>query len=111
MDPFNSRFILKEKRWLWIDYDKGISIILVGFGHALASLDGHVTDLSAYPFFTYIGTFLYGFRMPLFFIVSGLLVARSLNKKGLNNYIGDRTNNILYPLAIWGFIEITFQIL
>lgn len=111
MDPFNSRFILKEKRWLWIDYDKGISIILVGYGHALTSLDGHVADLSAYPFFTYIGTFLYGFRMPLFFIVSGLLVARSLNKKGLNAYIGDRTNNILYPLAIWGFIEITFQVL
>jgi len=111
MDPFNSRFILKEKRWLWIDYDKGISIILVGYGHALASLDGHAPDLSAYPFFTYIGTFLYGFRMPLFFIVSGLLVARSLNKKGLSAYIGDRTNNILYPLVIWGFIEITFQVL
>lgn len=111
MDPFNSRFILKEKRWLWIDYDKGISIILVGYGHALDSLDGHAPDLSAYPFFSYIGTFLYGFRMPLFFIVSGLLVGRSLNKKGLGNYVGDRTNNILFPLLIWGFIEITLQII
>lgn len=110
-DPFNSKFILNEKRWLWVDYDKGISIILVGYGHALGTLEGHGQDLSAYPFFNYIGTFLYGFRMPLFFIVSGLLVGRSLNKKGLGNYIGDRTNNILYPLLVWGFIEISFQII
>src|ERR1700743_2071236 len=109
MDPFNSRFILKEKRWLWIDYDKGISIMLVGYGHCMDALSGHAMDLQSYHGFTYFGTFFYGFRMPLFFIISGLLVGRSLNKKGLGNYIGDRTNNILYPLLIWGFIEITMQ--
>jgi fucose 4-O-acetylase-like acetyltransferase len=110
MDPFNSKFILKEKRWLWIDYDKGISILLVGFGHCMAALEGHAADLSAYPGFTYFGTFFYGFRMPLFFIISGLLVGRSLKKKGLNGYVGDRTNNILYPLLVWGIIEITLQL-
>jgi fucose 4-O-acetylase-like acetyltransferase len=111
MDPFNSHFILKEKRWLWIDYDKGISIILVGYGHCYMILKDHGLALDNYPFFNYIGVFLYGFRMPLFFIVSGLLVAKSLNKKGLSAYIGDRTNNILYPLCIWGFLQITLQIL
>ncbi len=111
MDPFNSKFILKEKRWLWVDYDKGISIMLVGYGHCMATLNGHAADLSSYPFFTYFGAFFFGFRMPLFFIISGLLVGRSLNKKGLNNYIGDRTNNILYPLMIWGAIQITLQII
>ena len=109
MDPFNSQFILKEKRWLWIDYDKGISIMLVGYGHCLDSVNRHA-DLAAYPFFTYIGTFLYGFRMPLFFIISGLLVGKSLNKKGLSGYVSDRTNNILFPLLVWGFIEISMQI-
>lgn len=109
MDPFNTQFILKEKRWLWVDYDKGISIMLVGYGHCLMALDMH-TNFSAYPFFHYIGTFLYGFRMPLFFIISGLLVGKSLNKKGLGGYISDRTNNILFPLLVWGFIEISMQI-
>jgi len=111
MDPFNSRFILKEKRWLWIDYDKGISIILVGYGHCYAILQQHGLALDNYPFFNYIGVFLYGFRMPLFFIVSGLLIGKSLTKKGLSAYIGDRTNNILYPLCIWGFIQITLQLI
>ena len=111
MDPFNSQYILKEKRWLWIDYDKGISIILVGFGHCYLTLNGHGLALSSYPFINYINTFLYGFRMPLFFIVSGLLVGKSLNKKGAGGYIGDRINNILYPLFVWGTIQITIQLL
>lgn len=111
MDPFNSRFILKEKRWLWIDYDKGISIILVGYGHCYGILQQHGLALDNYPFFNYIGVFLYGFRMPLFFIVSGLLIGKSLTKKGLSAYIGDRFNNILYPLCIWGFLQITLQLI
>jgi len=111
MDPFNSQYILKEKRWLWIDYDKGISIILVGFGHCYLTLNGHGLALSSYPFFNYINTLLYGFRMPLFFIISGLLVGKSLNKKGASGYIGDRVNNILYPLFVWGTIQITIQLL
>jgi len=84
--------------------------MLVGYGHCMATLSGHVPDLSTYWFFNYFGVFFYGFRMPLFFIISGLLVGRSLNRKGLNGYIGDRTNNILYPLLIWGFIEVTLQL-
>jgi fucose 4-O-acetylase-like acetyltransferase len=49
----------------------------------MATLDGHITDLNAYPYWTYFGAFFFGFRMPLFFIISGLLVGRSLTKKGL----------------------------
>lgn len=111
MDPFNSRFILNEKRWLWIDYDKGISIILVGYGHCFSVLQYRGLNMADYPFFNYFGVFFFGFRMPLFFIVSGLLVGRSLNKKGIGGYIRDRTNNILYPLFIWGFLQITLQLL
>ncbi|MGZ3767794.1 MAG: acyltransferase family protein [Mucilaginibacter sp.] len=111
MDLFNSRYILNEKRWLWIDYDKGISIILVGFGHCCLTLNGHGLPMSDYPFINYINTFLYGFRMPLFFIISGLLVGKSLNKKGFGGYFADRTNNILYPLFIWGTIQVTMWLL
>ncbi|MEO3403535.1 acyltransferase [Mucilaginibacter sp. CAU 1740] len=111
MDPFNARFIKSQKRWPWIDYDKGISIILVAYGHCYETLKDHGLALDQYPFFNYIGVFLYGFRMPLFFIISGLLVVKSLNKKGLKGYIGDRGNNILYPLLIWGVIQVSLQII
>src|ERR1700750_1169591 len=111
MDPFNAGFILREKRWLWIDYDKGISILLVGYGHCYGTLMGYGLPLDPHSFFNYFGVFFFGFRMPLFFIVSGMLVSRSFRKKGPGNYIAERINNILYPLLIWGFLEVTLQIL
>jgi len=111
MDPFNSKFVLNEKRWLWIDYDKGISILLVGYGHCYETLKDHGLNLTKYPFFNYISVFLYGFRMPLFFIISGLLIVKSLKKRGLAAYISNRNNNILYPLFVWGIIQVTLQII
>jgi len=111
MEFFNTRSILREKRWVWIDTDKGISIILVGFGHCLMILQNHGLALSAYPAITYLSVFLYGFRMPLFFIVSGIFITGGIKKKGLKGYVSYRSDIILYPLLIWGFIEITFSLL
>jgi len=111
MDIFNSAAILNKKRWVFIDSDKGISIILVGFGHCLSVLDNHGLALDSYPTVKYISVFLYGFRMPLFFIISGIFISSSLKKKQVQGYVADRVNTILYPLAIWGFIEVTFQLI
>lgn len=111
MELFNAKSILREKRWVWIDSDKGISIILVGFGHCLAILQNHGLALNSYPAITYLSIFLYGFRMPLFFIVSGIFISGGLKKKGLKGYSIYRADTIFYPLLIWGFIEISFSLL
>jgi len=111
MKAFNAKSILSQKRWVWIDSDKGISIILVGFGHCLAILQGHGLALNSYPAITYLSVFLYGFRMPLFFIVSGIFIAGGLKKKGVKGYSIYRADTIFYPLLIWGFIEISFSLL
>jgi fucose 4-O-acetylase-like acetyltransferase len=108
---FNTKNILNKSRWIWIDSDKGISILLVGFGHCLAILRDHGLDMDAYPVINYISVFLYGFRMPLFFIISGVFIFSGLKKKGLKGYVANRADTILYPLMIWGFIEITFQLI
>ncbi|WP_121809557.1 acyltransferase family protein [Mucilaginibacter kameinonensis] len=93
MDPFNTRFIQNQKRWSWIDYDKGISIILVAYGHCYEILKDHGLALDEYPVLNYIGVFLYGFRMPLFFIISGLL-KRSANKHQHGNYLNNRKSSV-----------------
>lgn len=84
---------------------------MVAYGHCYETLKDHGLALDQYPFFNYIGVFLYGFRMPLFFIISGLLIVKSLNKKGLSVYISNRSNNILHPLFVWGIIQVTLQII
>lgn len=111
MKIFNAKSILTEKRWVWIDSDKGISIILVGFGHCLMILKNHGLDLDSYPMITYLSVFLYGFRMPLFFIVSGIFISGGLKKKGLKGYSIYRADTIFYPLIVWGVIEITLSLL
>ena len=110
MTIFNTKSILKQKRWVWIDTDKGISILLVGFGHCLMILQNHNLNLSSYPMINYISVFLYGFRMPLFFIVSGIFISGGIKRKGLDGYITYRADTVLYPLLVWGFIEITISL-
>ena len=111
MTIFNTKSILREKRWVWIDTDKGISILLVGFGHCLVLMQNHGLAMSSYPMINYISVFLYGFRMPLFFIISGIFIAGGLKRKGLGGYTTYRADTVLYPLLVWGFIEISLQLL
>jgi len=47
--------------------------------------------------------------MPLFFIISGMFVSGSLVKRGLGTYVNTRFKVILYPLLLWGAIQITIQ--
>ena len=111
MNLFNSKFILNNNRFGWIDYDRGISIILVTFRHCFDGLEKSGVDLNSYPILGYLNIFLFGFRMPLFFIVSGIFISSSLKKNGLKSYANNRFKLILYPLLVWGFIQISLQIL
>ncbi len=48
---------VERKRLMWLDAARGIGILLVLLGHTSPSF----------------GKFIYGFHMPLFFIISGFL--------------------------------------
>lgn len=108
---FSNPEALENKRFAWLDYDRGISIILVSFRHAYESVLNSGINLQQYPFLEYINVFLFGFRMPLFFIASGIFLSTSIEKKGLNGYAFSRIQTILYPMLIWGCIQLTLQIL
>jgi fucose 4-O-acetylase-like acetyltransferase len=111
MNFFNSKYILSNKRFGWIDYDRGISIILVTYRHCFESLEKAGLDVHKYPYLEYINVFFFGFRMPLFFIASGIFISGSMRKRGLNAYAKNRVQSILYPMMLWGIIQISLQIL
>src|SRR6266481_2219184 len=101
----------KYNRLAWIDYDKGISIILVCYLHLYHIVqDNYGVRIDAYWVLKYPAMFLEGFRMGLFFMISGILAHKSIQKKGLFSYVDGRFNMIFYPLLIWGFIKITLQL-
>ena len=110
-DLFNAKFILSSKRMQWIDYARGICIILVCYRHCFEGLKQAKLNIHDYPTLEILNICFYSFRMPLFFIISGLFVSASLSKKGIGNYIGNRFKIIFYPLLIWGGLQVTMQLL
>lgn len=101
---------MKLSRLSWIDYARGIAIILVCYRHVFEGSKEAGIHVGDYSFLEYANIFLYSFRMPLFFIISGIFIAKSLQKKGLKLYIENRSRTILYPYFLWGAIQLTLQI-
>jgi fucose 4-O-acetylase-like acetyltransferase len=108
---FNSKKILSRERHPWIDYARGICIILVCYRHIYGGVMTEDNNITEYPVLQYINIFFFSFRMPLFFIVSGMFFRLSLGNKGAGNFIKNRSQTILYPLLVWGVIHISLQLI
>lgn|GEM_PF-138393 len=106
---FNASRILSRTRYPWVDYARGITIILVVYRHVFEGLGEEVAE--AYPALEYFNTFFFSFRMPLFFMISGLFFQQTIARNGLPLFIKKRFSTIFYPLLIWGAIQVTLQLL
>ena len=92
----------------WIDYAKGIAITMIVYRHlntglwdAGVSMDPLFYDLSVQIGLT--------FRMPLYFLLSGIFFYRSYSKRGLKGYTIHKFNTIMYPYFIWSIILMLIQ--
>jgi len=108
---FNSKEVLGRSRYPWVDYARGICIILVCFRHVFEGLSNSGFDVESNSLLKYFNIFFFSFRMPLFFIVSGIFFMASMKRKGFSEYVKTRFSTILYPLMIWGFLQITLQLI
>lgn len=92
---------MSKERIQWVDWCKGLGIMLVLLGHTLR------TDVSL--------VYIYGFHMPLFFFMSGLVC----NEKKFNwsSFIKSRFNTLIIPYVFfylltwlyWLFVERSFR--
>lgn len=82
---------MKERKE-YLDAVKGIGDILVIWGHVYAP--------------EYINIFIYSFHMPLFFIVSGMLLNVDENT---NVFIKNKCKNLMYPYFVFSFFTILFK--
>jgi fucose 4-O-acetylase-like acetyltransferase len=94
----------------WVDYGKGIGIILVVYGHLLSSAY-HMGIKVPEQFFALSDSIIYGFHMPLFFFLSGLFVENSLRKRGAKDYLVDKLSRIVYIYIIWSIIQVSIEVL
>ncbi|MGZ3973686.1 MAG: acyltransferase family protein [Flavisolibacter sp.] len=101
--------ILGRDRHIWIDYLRGLVIILVVYHHAFL---GMVRSGIAIPQSILDANMAaYSFRMPLFFIFSGIFTGLSLNCKPAKAIIWNKFSFLFYPYVIWAIIQISLQII
>ena len=95
----------------WVDTAKGLGILLVVYTHvrqgiASAGLaEGAAADLAQAA-----DAVIFTFRMPLFFLLSGLFFARTLEKHGPGRLTATKAAALLVPAGVWGAFQGAAQI-
>ena len=100
--------VLEKSRMPWVDYLRGIAILLVVYRHVLIGL-----ERSAFKIPSALVTanmIFFSFRMPLFFILSGIFISGSIAKRTLAQLVNIKFENLLYPYFVWAFLQISLQI-
>ena len=95
---------MQQQRDQWVDFARGIGILLVVYGHIARGLynAGLPLDVAAY---TLADSVIYCFHMPLFFFLSGLYFYPSLHKNGRASLIRDKFATLAYPYLLWSLIQ------
>lgn len=109
ISQFIDQRAINNNRLDWIDYAKGIAISMVVYRHTLIGL--HLAGLSISDnlwLTTQIGL---TFRMPLFFLLSGIFFSKSVNKRSKYGYFIHKFKTIMYPYFLWSFIQMSIQMI
>ncbi|MDB6062128.1 MAG: hypothetical protein JWM78_2231 [Verrucomicrobiaceae bacterium] len=96
----------------WIDAAKGACILMVVLHHSIVTsyhipLSDHLfgIDFAGVRLYELISKNLAPLRMPLFFMLSGFLVQRSVNSADWRLTVQNRVVNLIYLFLLWGAIQ------
>ncbi len=89
----------------WVDYAKGICIVLVVMMHSTLGVEKAAGTLSwLHNFIDWAKPF----RMPDFFMISGLFLARRIDQPW-REYLDSKVVHFLYFYVLWLFIQTVFK--
>ena len=94
------------RRLDWVDAAKGISIILVVMMHSAYGV-GEATGEAGY--LHYVIAWATPFRMPEFFLISGLFLSLVIGRDWLR-FTDRRAVHYLYFYALWAVLQIAFKV-
>lgn len=97
----------KSSRISWVDHARGIAIMLVVYRHVVIGLKRSGVAITANMY--NIQEIFYNFRMPIFFLLSGIFVASSLRRRSRTSILKDRAATILYPYLVWAVILVALE--
>lgn len=94
------------KRYDWVDMAKGLSIFLVVMMYAASSVGEDTGGVGAFHWAIAFAT---PFRMPEFFLISGLFLASVIDRPW-RAYADRRVVHYLYFYVLWALIHIIFKV-
>lgn len=86
----------EKKRLLWIDTSKGIAILFVVIGHMI-------------PMTSKFSIWFYSFHVPIFFMISGVLIQYSsmtLHNISAKDIITNKAKALLYPYFVFSLLSV-----
>ena len=98
--------VLTSKRLDWVDMAKGLSIFLVVMMYAASSVGEDTGGVGAVHWAIAFAT---PFRMPEFFLISGLFLAQVIDRPW-RAYADRRVVHYLYFYVLWALIHIVFKV-
>jgi len=99
-----------EKRNQWVDYAKGVGIILVVYGHVARGIFNARIPVSEAIYKTADGI-IYSFHMPLFFFLAGLFFYTSFAKRSFFGFLASKVDTVIYPYIVWSILQGSIEVL
>lgn len=103
--------IVNNSRLPWVDYARGIAIMLVLYRHIYEGISRAGLSEQKFAYLEHANIIFYSFRMPLFFILSGVFIGKSLKKRSVQTLIGTKFHTLFWPYLVWSLIQVTLQLL
>jgi len=88
----------------WVEYAKGIGIILVVYGHVARGVF-NAGMIQNTELFKLVDSVIYSFHMPLFFFISGLFFVSSIRRRSAKGLFFSKVDTIVYPYLVWSLIQ------
>lgn len=101
---------MQNKRNIWVDYAKGIGIILVVYGHVARGVFNAKVPMNT-DVYRVVDSAIYTFHMPLFFFLSGLFFYESFSNKKWIHFISGKIDTIIYPYILWSIIQGSIEVI
>jgi len=94
----------------WVDYAKGIGILLVVYGHVARGVHAAGLPIDA-AMFKLVDSTIYSFHMPLFFFLSGLYFLASLERHGAIGTVAAKLRTVAWPYLVWSLLQGVVELL
>ncbi len=98
-----------KERLSWVDYARGMAILLVVYRHAVVGLTRSGLEVSSLMY--NLQEVVFNFRMPVFFVLSGIFLTASLKKHPVISVVKDKASTLLYPYLLWATFTILLQVI